>query len=446
MSAERLSWLHLTDFHYGLKGQDSLWPNLREAFFDDLPKLHKLSGPWQAVLFTGDLVQSGSSEQFSEMQSEVLDRVWKELQKLGSGDAILLAVPGNHDLVRPDQTGDDAARDTLLRKDGFDEIADKFWENADGSYRKVVNNAFAKYQGWWKGSKQRPTSGISDGILPGDFSYTLACGDKRIGIIGLNTTFLQLQGGDYKRRLVWDVRQIHGASGEAIDDWVKKHHVCLLLTHQGPDWLTAACEKEGNTEIAPAGRFVAHLFGHMHETKILYQSVGGGQAVRLCQCRSVFGMEKYGEPPTIERSHGYAAGSIEFGERNATLRLWPRIATRDTGPWRFVPDYQYAELVDAEATKPDTIAVRFVVTPEQQKALSKFISVPRSDWPPEFAGKFEMPDNMLLRPEGRIVRFNRLREPLRDTIIQWAIEPDQPIQPIKLRLQAGEGGLGRRGC
>jgi hypothetical protein len=143
MSAERFSWLHLTDFHYGLKGQDSLWPNLREAFFDDLPKLHKLSGPWQAVLFTGDLVQSGSSEQFSEMQSEVLDRVWKELQKLGSGDAILLAVPGNHDLVRPYQTGDDAARDTLLRKDGFDAIPEKFWENADGSYRKVVNNAFA---------------------------------------------------------------------------------------------------------------------------------------------------------------------------------------------------------------------------------------------------------------------------------------------------------------
>ena len=218
-----------------------------------------------------------------------------------------------------------------------------------------------------------------------------------------------------------------------------------MLTHQGPDWLTAACEKEGNTEIAPAGRFVAHLFGHMHETKILYQSVGGGQAVRLCQCRSVFGMEKYGEPPTIERSHGYAAGSIEFGERNATLRLWPRIATRDTGPWRFVPDYQHAELVDAEATKPDTIAVRFVVAPEQQKALSKFISVPRSDWPAEFAGKFEMPDSMLLRPEGRIVRFNRLREPLRDTIIQWAIEPDQPIQPIKLRLQAGEGGAGKTG-
>ncbi len=321
MSAERFSWLHLTDFHYGLKGQSSLWPTLREPFFEDLAKLHKFSGPWQAVLFTGDLVQSGSSAQFSEMQREVLDRLWAKLQELGSGDAILLAVPGNHDLSRPDQNGDDPARDTLLRKEGFDQIAEKFWEDSNGSYRRVVNSAFAGYQNWWKSSKQRPASGVTDGILPGDFSHTLACGHRRIGIIGLNTTFLQLQGGDYKKRLVWDARQIHEISGGAVDDWVKKHHVCLLLTHQGPDWLTPACEAEGNTEIAPAGRFAAHLFGHMHETKILYVKTGGGEAVRLCQCRSVFGMEKYGEPPTIERSHGYGAGCIQFRERDATLRL-----------------------------------------------------------------------------------------------------------------------------
>jgi len=45
------------------------------------------------VLFTGDFAQSGKSEQFDEMQREVLDRLWGELHKLGAGDAILLAVP-----------------------------------------------------------------------------------------------------------------------------------------------------------------------------------------------------------------------------------------------------------------------------------------------------------------------------------------------------------------
>src|ERR1700728_4619460 len=189
----------------------------------------------------------------TSFKREVLDRLWSRLKELGSGEAIFLAVPGNHDLSRPDQNGDDPARDTLLRKDGFDQVAKKFWESSDSSYRRVVNKAFAGYQSWWKNSNRRPTSGVVDGALPGDFAYTLACGERRIGIIGLNTTFLQLQDGDYRRRLVWDVRQIDEVSGGAIDDWTKKHHVCLLLTHQGPDWLTPTSEKEGNTEIAPAG-------------------------------------------------------------------------------------------------------------------------------------------------------------------------------------------------
>src|SRR5262249_44936482 len=44
------------------------------------------------------------------------------------------------------------------------------------------------------------------------------------------------------------------------------------------------------------------------------------------------------------------------------------------------------------------------------------------------------------RPESGVVRFHSFREPLRDSIIGWALDPDQPI---KLRLQAGEGGAGK---
>jgi hypothetical protein len=308
----------------------------------------------------------------------------------------------------------------------------------------VIDDAFAAYQNWWTGAKQRPISGFVTGMLPGDFAYTLPCGDHRIGIIGLNTTFLQLQGGDYRKRLVWDARQLHHVSGLAIDDWLNKHHVCLLLTHQGPDWLTPACEAHGETEIAPAGRFALHLFGHMHQTKIVYLSIGGGGIVRRCQGCSVFGMEKYGDPLLTVRAHGYAAGRIEFGENDGTLRLWPRIATSKTSRWRFIPDHENAELHDDEATKPETFAVRAItvlgpVSRKQQDHGSDFIKIPSSSWPDELAKK-DMPDSMLLRPESRVVRFHRLREPLRDTIVNWAIIPDSPV---KLRLQAGEGGAGK---
>jgi hypothetical protein len=448
MGAERFSWLHLTDFHYGMKGQSSLWPTLRQPFMDDLAKLHDQSGPWQAVFFTGDFVQSGSSDEFAQMQRAVLDRLWTKLQELGSGDAVLLAVPGNHDLCRPDEKGDNPARDTLLTPNGFDQIAEKFWENPDGSYRRVVNDAFAAYQNWWETAPQRPRSDLTLGILPGDFAYTLSLGERRIGVIGLNTTFLQLQAGDYQKRLVWNPSQIHEVSGGAIDDWLKKHDACLLLTHQGPDWLTPESKKLGVSEIAPAGRFVAHLFGHMHETKISYLKVGGGETTRQCQGCSVFGMEKYGDPPSIIRAHGYAAGRIEFSDQNdsANFRVWPRVATDQVGAWRFIPDYKNAVLLDDQGTVAEVISVRqtekknFEIVPlrAQPTPRSNFVAIPKSSWPVDLG--IEMPDSMLLRPESRVVRFHHLREPLRDTIIGWTLDPDQPI---KLRLQAGEGGSGK---
>ena len=54
MPTESHCWLHLTDFHCGLKGQGQLWPTLRAPFLDSMAALHDQCGPWDAVLFTGD--------------------------------------------------------------------------------------------------------------------------------------------------------------------------------------------------------------------------------------------------------------------------------------------------------------------------------------------------------------------------------------------------------
>src|ERR1700688_210921 len=113
--SESFAWLHLTDLHYGLAGQGTLWPNVREAFFADLREMHGRCGPWQAVLFTGDLVQSGAEQEFKSMEAEALGRLRRELATLGSGEAVILAVPGNHDLVRPNASKPSAATRQLLR-------------------------------------------------------------------------------------------------------------------------------------------------------------------------------------------------------------------------------------------------------------------------------------------------------------------------------------------
>jgi len=381
MPTDTFAWLHLTDLHYGLKGQASLWPTLRGPFLDDLVDLHARCGPWDAVLFTGDLVQAGTSAQFQEMQKEVLDPLWARLAELGSGDAVLIAVPGNHDLFRPNAAEDNPAIDTLLDPARFPGIAAKFWDQPAGAYRRVIEHAFAPWQEWWKTAPHRPPTRpepARTGALPGDLAVTLAVRGRRIGLMGLNTAFLQLGPGDYRAKLVWDPRQVHALCPEGVDRWGEGHDLCLLLTHQGPDWLTPEAREIGESEIAPAGRFAAHLFGHMHEAKISYLRQGGDpNAVRLCQASSVFGMEHHGEPPRLERAHGYTAGRIEFKGADVQLRLWPRVATKGTGRWRYVPDQEHAVLQDDQGTAPETLHL-----PKRARATAAPDPAPAADLTP----------------------------------------------------------------
>ncbi len=262
MSTDCFSWLHVTDFHHGLRGQDCLWPTLRQPFLDDLARLCELCGPWDAVLFTGDFVQSGESAQFEAMQREVLDRLWSRLGELGSEDAVLLAVPGNHDLYRPnpdDPDFDDPAVERLIERGGFQRIEARFWAQPRGFYRRAVDGVFAAYTNWWRTAPHRP-GGVRAGALPGDFSVTLECGGRRIGIVGLNTTFLQLAGGDYRGRLVWDARQLHALCEGGVDVWTGRHgdrQVCVLgLSFSASHSCFYPKPRTGSRPILYAGRLM----------------------------------------------------------------------------------------------------------------------------------------------------------------------------------------------
>jgi hypothetical protein len=351
--AESFGWLHLTDLHYGLAGQSTLWPNVREAFFADLREMHGRCGPWQAVLFSGDLVQSGAQQEFKAMETEALGLLRRELATLGSGDAALLAVPGNHDLVRPNANKPSAATRQLLRPGGFAEVEEEFWGDPDGEYRQVVSTALVNYQAWWEGAELGPQVAVIRGILAGDFAATLRVSARAIGIVGLNTTFLQLAAGNYVGRLAWGLQQLQAVCGDVVD-WCARHDSCLLLTHQGREWFDPRSQQE-YPEINPAGRFAVHLFGHMHETVVRSTSHGGGKPVREWQGCSLFGLEKFGDPPRLNRKHGYGAGRIEFGRRQAMLRLFPRRAVRDANGWRFIPDQESCVLKDDGGTAPEPI-------------------------------------------------------------------------------------------
>ena len=342
------SWLHLTDFHQGMSEQDWIWPNVKESFFEDLKKLYDKCGPWDLVLFTGDLTQRGSAEEFQKVD-EILAQLWEQFDKLGCSPK-LLAVPGNHDLVRPDEHAPPVI--VLQGWDNQPNIQNEFWSNEQSPYRQVVTEAFKNYTHWLTRQPLK-VDDLHLGLLPGDCSATIEKGAARLGIVGLNTSFLQLTGNDYEGKLVLHTRQFHQACGGDGPKWVKEHHTCLLMTHHPPTWLTSESREHLNGGIVAQGRFAAHLCGHLHETASQYIAEGGVQARYIWQSCSLCGLEFfYQSAKKIQRSHGYSVGTIELNENQGMLTFWPRAETRLQGGVRtIVPEYARIEL-DDEHTIP----------------------------------------------------------------------------------------------
>jgi hypothetical protein len=243
----------------------------------------------------------------------------------------------------------------LARWPAFPEVQVEFWRDPQSPYRKLVEQAFANYTAWHdKPPLLRPPA--APGMLPGDFSTVLTRGGLRLGIVGLNSAFLQLTGSNYEGKLAVDVRQLHAACDGDGPAWIKRCDFTLLMTHHPPDWLSSEAREHFFGEVVPPGRFAAHMFGHMHEHMTTSLSIGGAAARRQIQGSSLFGLESFGDGK-LDRRHGYAAGRITVDDRGeASMRLWPRVAKKHAaGHWRIVQDLDAFELSDDQGTRPEPL-------------------------------------------------------------------------------------------
>ena len=200
-------------------------------------------------------------------------------------------------------------------------------------------------------------------MLPGDFSATFEKDGLRVGVVGLNSTFLQFEGGDYRGRLALSAQQFHEACGSDGAAWARDHHVCLLLTHQPPDWLDAESRGQLDGEINVPGRFAVHVFGHMHEAFTRSVALGGAEPRREWQGCSLFGLEEWGEDEgKQERLHGYSAGRIEVEGDRGSIRQWPREATGHMSGHRHIVPHRAYTLEDDEGTRPENFVVTVIST------------------------------------------------------------------------------------
>ena len=133
------NWLHLTDLHRGMEDQDWLWQNVMERLIEDLDYLHPKSGPWDLILFTGDLAQRGTKGQFDAVDALLSELRRRIAERQNGRRPILLAVPGNHDLQRPDD-GDEGLN-YLKGWTGNRRLQETFWSKPDAVVRRTVQAA-----------------------------------------------------------------------------------------------------------------------------------------------------------------------------------------------------------------------------------------------------------------------------------------------------------------
>jgi hypothetical protein len=220
---------------------------------------------------------------------------------------------------------------------GRDRNTSRFFSQ-DNPYLLAINGILTPYSEW--AARDLPNIELlvgTSGLLPGDRSYEIAIGDCTIGLIGLNSTWLQIDDSDYEGELDVNVRQLLAVTADDPHAWCAKHAFNLIVTHHPVQWLHRNSQATWVSEINPAGRFDVHLFGHLHEATSSSISAGGSLIRNSIQAASLFGLT-YTKKGT-ERRHGYSLARLTIGRDTRELKLWPRALRQVQGGERVLgPD------------------------------------------------------------------------------------------------------------
>jgi predicted MPP superfamily phosphohydrolase len=323
-------------------------------------------GPPDFVFITGDLTYSGSREQFLMVDSLLhdLDRWIAESAGLNS-KPLIVAVPGNHDLVRPGgmlrvqcrildlYTTDPDDRD--LR-----ELENVLWNTPETTFLEPL---FAEYRTWFSRSVvprlQSPTATLHLSRFPGDLSLRVDVdGAFPILVVGLNSAWMHYKEGQFEGKLQLSAEQFQAALGPATLasplDVFANSRPALLMMHHPPSWLSHQARRQFNESIHTPDRFAICLHGHMHDGVSQMVSESAGPPRYYLQAPSLFGIENYGTRAEVRRI-GYVWGRL-FAD--GTIRIWPLERRTVGGRARFVHDSSFPEDVDGVRIRPVDRATR----------------------------------------------------------------------------------------
>lgn len=313
---KELVWLHLSDLHAGQAGSGTLWPTHREAALADMKKMTARVGKPDVIFFTGDLAFSGDPNQY-----DAVDTVLDDVRNATGSDPCIIPVPGNHDVAQPKKG---STLSVALRNYWDSELRSSVLDGDPDNIRQI-NALFAGYDAWVQRTA-RPTwdthaATVTPGLLTGDYRLSLHFEGLHLGVLALNSAFLQVCSGDFRGQLAIEPEQ----AGVDLPRWAEGHDLALVMMHHpAKEWLRPSAYTKFRRDINPAGRFDACLCGHMHVPISVEENELGRKRLNL-QASSLFGLEKYRQETLEDRACGYSWGVVESSGDNRAIRLWPRV-------------------------------------------------------------------------------------------------------------------------
>lgn len=356
MDVAAIRWLHLSDLHAGARGKAVLH-DVFHALQPDIRQFVSEIGTPDVILFTGDLAYSGT--EYDDVDT-LLQRIrgWLADAAPGAPQPLLFAVPGNHDVKRP--AGFRASRlysvlDDYANGDDDDvrSVRDELWNQRSA---ELLEPLFRDYQAW---AEKRVIESlrtdprcqlVHSSYVPGDLTAVIgtdgAHGSFRVGLVGINSAWLQYGSGNYEGKLHIPAEQFHAALPERPADapesplafFERDCDAALLLMHHPPSWLHEQARAGFLSSVYPPERFSLCLYGHLHAARSEVTAISGPAARVYFQAPSLFGLERYGTSQE-RRVFGYTWGELRA---DGGLRLWPReLVTRDNGRQVFDRDRRF---------------------------------------------------------------------------------------------------------
>lgn len=314
-----LSWVHLSDLHFGAGGV-SWTPDLRRVSRAIASDARNIPVPPDRIFFTGDIAFSGQRAEFGNARSWLSEVV----QACGASEDAIRCVPGNHD-VRRDQ-GDLVQRAIH----GFLRVNAAQLEiyAADAPVQKVLGRKWKDYQEFVRTfGGAHPVA--ADGSLEW-FEKVEIAGVGMVHIAGLSTVMVSDAadaGPSSPRDRAEGNMLVSETQVEAALESCREDELLLLLSHHPRSWLHEPSAAILGTVLSKLHH--VHLAGHMHQADAVSAArLGAGTSDVVFS--SGAGHAGRGE----DVAHFYSWGALRYTDDGWEVGWAPRVYVKSRNEMR----------------------------------------------------------------------------------------------------------------